>query len=117
MSELEELVYTAKNWLNGIEDGSLHLSDAFHQASEMDATLVFLMTRYLREKHKTNDTVSARVLARLVELSSMYPAFVKQCKSGEKDAIAEWFTDSYKFSEYFKNPEEFIRLIVEKLDS
>ena len=116
MADLEQLVYVSTSWLKGIEDGSLHLSDAFHQASQLDAALVFLMTRYLREKYKANDPVSTRVLARLVELSSMYPVFIKQCKIGEKDVIVEWFIDSYKFSDFFKNPEAFIQLIVEKLE-
>ena len=117
MSDLEQLIYASTSWISGIEDGSLHLADAFHQATQLDATLVFLMTRYLREKHKSNDAVSARVLSRLVELTSMYPAFVKQCKTGEKDIITEWFTESYKFSDYFKNPQDFVRLIIEKLEA
>ena len=117
MSETEHLIYTSVSWLSGFEDGSLHLSDAYHQAVQLDAALVFLMTRFLREKHKNNDVVSARVLARLVELTSMYPEFIKHCKIGEKDVITEWFLESYKFGEFFQNPEEFVRLIVEKMDS
>jgi hypothetical protein len=113
---LEKEIYDLTHWVKGLEDGSLHIADALTQAKGFDPAAVFLLTRFLREKHKNADPVSARILARIVELSTMYPEFIKICKDGDKDPISEWFMETYKFSEFFNHPEKMAELIVEKLE-
>ena len=54
------------------------------------------------------------VLGRMVELLNTYPKAVQSAREGGRDALVEWFEDTY---EYRDMPSaEFVDLIVEKLE-
>lgn len=102
--------------LEGLENGNLTTADAYNVADKLDPVLVYFVLRYLREKYPPNEPRSQGVATRLVELTSTYDSIVKKSKAGEKDVLREWFDDSYTTREFFNEPEEFISMIVEKIE-
>ena len=75
-----------------------------------------LTFKYLRKKYPPSRPEAAGVVGRLVDLSGTYPKVVEMVKEGEEDPMCEWFEDTYTYREYFDSPEDFIELIVNKLE-
>lgn len=102
--------------LTGLEDGKLDVKDCFTIAEELDDVILSLMVRYLRKKYPSTNPAGMGVLSRLVEFTSNYPSIIKKIKQGDQDPIREWFEDTYNYHEFYHSPEEFIRLIVDKIE-
>ena len=102
--------------LLGLENGTLNTADAFNVADKRDPVLVYFILRYLREKYPAGTPSSQGVLTRILELTSTYSDLVKKAKAAEKDPMREWFDDTYSMREYFDNGEEFVEMIVDKLE-
>ena len=102
--------------LEGLEDGLLSSSDCYNIFDTLDDVLVSLIIKYLRQKYPPTQPDAAGVMGRIVELSSTYPKVVEKVKSGDADPITEWFEDSYTYRDYYSDPEEFISLVVNKLE-
>ena len=102
--------------LIGIEEGTLPSSDCYNIIAQLDEVLVSLVVRYLRKKYPPTRPEAAGVVGRLVDLTGTYPIVVKKVKDGEDDPISEWFDDTYAFRDFYSTPEEFIELIVNKLE-
>lgn len=102
--------------LRGLEDGTLKSQDAYQIASKRDPIMLYFVLRYLREKHPASSPQSTGVNQRLLELSGTYPDVVAMAKKGEKDAMREWFDDTYAMREFFSDSEKFVDLIIDKLE-
>lgn len=102
--------------IRGIENGNLPPNDAHQIASKRDPVLVYFALRYLRERHPPSNPSSSGVVQRLVELTSTYPDVMELAKKGEKDVMREWFDDTHTIREFFGKEDEFVDLIVDKLE-
>ena len=102
--------------LSGLENGNLTAADAFNLAEKRDPVVVHLVLRYLREKYPPSQPSGAGVAKRLVELTSTYDKIVAMSKKGEKDSVTEWFVDTHNMREFFSTPDQFVDLIVEKIE-
>ncbi len=105
-----------KRLLHGIENGTLSSADAFTIADKRDPVLIYMILRYLRDKHPTVGGQATGVASRVLELSSTYDGIVRMAKKGEKDPISSWFHDTYTTRDFFKDPDGFIDVIVEKIE-
>jgi hypothetical protein len=103
--------------LSGLENGSLPASDIYQLASNIDPVLIHWIFRYLREKYPVSNQASAGVLKRILDLTTDFPDLVKKAKKGEADLITEWFSESYSIRDYFRNGDELLDLLVDKMDS
>ena len=104
----------AKRLLSGVEDGRVNTSELASLVDDADPALVYLIFTWLRERYR-NDPAADGVIGRLVTLSNAYAAVPRKVKEGESDPIARWFEDTYSYREL--GSDEFIALIVEKLES
>ncbi|MCX6104359.1 MAG: hypothetical protein NTY08_00825 [Proteobacteria bacterium] len=102
--------------LSGLENGNLTAADAYNLAEKRDPVMIHLVMRYLREKYPSTQAAAEGVSRRLIELTSTYDKVVSMSKKGEKDSITEWFTESHSMGEFYDAPEQFIDLIVEKIE-
>jgi hypothetical protein len=107
----------AEYLLSGIENGTLNHEKAAQTAESMDPALLYFVIRYLREKYPPSEPTSQGVTERLLQLTSTHPSVVKRMKEGEKDSMVEWFNDSYSIRSFLKDHEEYLKLIVDKLES
>lgn len=101
--------------LIGLEDGVLDANDSYLIAEKLDPVLVALVVKFLRKKYKGRPEESG-IITRILEVSKVYSEFVKKIQEGESDPIYEWFEETYDFKTYYQKPEEFIEVIVEKLE-
>ena len=113
---LDHIVRESFRFLDGIESGSLNGADAYQIADDMDPFLLYAIFQYLRAKYPATNPSSQGVLSRMVELSSTYPEIVTKVKKGEGDVLTEWFEDTYSTSEFYADPEGYLRILVEKLE-
>jgi hypothetical protein len=102
--------------LLGLENGTMSSADAFNIADKRDPVLVYFVIRYLREKYPPTDPQSQGVIQRLVELTGTYDSIVKACKEGEADPMQEWFDDTYSMRDFFSDADNFVDVVVEKLE-
>ena len=102
--------------IRGIENGNLLTVDAYQIATNRDPVLVYFALRYIRERYPASHPNSTGVLARLVELTKTYPDVMELSRKGEKDVMREWFDDTHTVREFFGKEEEFVDLIVDKLE-
>jgi hypothetical protein len=102
--------------LGGLENGTLTTADAFNIADKRDPLLVYFVFRFLREKYPATNASSQGVVERLVALTATYSDLVKKVKAAEHDPVREWFDDAYNMRQYFEKEDEFIEMIVEKIE-
>ena len=114
---MERLISEAMRLLEGLENGTMDTAAAYLLIEKQDPIVVYFIIRYLREKYKKMGDQSSGVLNRLVELSSTYTEIVKISRDGEKDIMREWFDETYKISDFYNDPEGYITIIIEKLES
>ena len=107
----------AKRLLSGLENGTVTASDGAFIVESIDPVLVYLIVKYLREVYPASDPAATSVLERVVDLTSQSRVFVKKSKEGEQDPISRWFESEYVFRDYRGRGDEFIDLIVDKLES
>ena len=102
--------------LEGLESGTMNASDAYNIAKEREPILLYFIFRYLRDRYNGSDPASAGVVQRMVELTGTYDDLVRMNKEAETDPMVEWFDDTHSVRE-FKNGEEYLDLIIDKLES
>ena len=107
----------AVRFLAGIEASTMSANDAYQVIEKIDPILLYFVVRYLRDKYPAGNPASQPVIEKLVELTSTYPELVKHMKEAEQDPMREWFDDTYNMRDFFSTPEEFVHLIVDKLES
>lgn len=113
---IEHITRQGYRLLEGLETGHLSGADAYNIATDLDPVLLCIVFRYLRERYGA-DPQGQGVLQRLLELSKTYPALVQQAKAAESDVVVEWFDDTYSVKDFYSDPEELVRMVVDKLES
>ena len=106
----------ALRFLNGLEAGTLSSSDAYNIVKDKDPVLVYFLLRYLKDKYSASQPEAPAIMARVLELTSTYDDIKKMLRTGEKDAMREWFDDSHSIREFNRNAEGFVDLIIDKLE-
>ncbi len=111
--ELRDALY----FLEGVENGNLPLQTIAKAAEPCDPLIIYMVFRFLRERYPAHDAQATGVVERLVNLTTDYPELVKKAQTGERDPLKEWFDESYAMRQFFANPEEMLKLVLEKIDS
>lgn len=102
--------------LTGVEDGTLSAMDSYNIANKIDYVMTSLIVKYLRKKYPATNQASSGVIGRLVDLTGTYPQVVQLVKKGEDDPISEWFEETYSYRDFYDKPEEFVSLIIDKIE-
>lgn len=102
--------------LKGLEEGTITAADAYTVADKQDPVLVYFVLRFLREKYPASNPQSEGVTRRLLELTQTYPDVVKMSQAGEDDVITDWFNENYSVGEFYDDQEQFVSMIVEKIE-
>ncbi len=103
----------ARHLVESIELGRIDIWDTFRLIEAADATLVYFVFTWLRSRY-ANDPSGDGVMARMVQICQEHPATLRIIKKGEQDALVRWFEDAHEYRDF--NRDEFITLIVEKLE-
>ena len=111
----EMLIREVNHFMDIIEEGNSELSNAYNQLLEFDPLLTHFLLRYLHDKHPITDR-NAGPGRRLLELVTTYKDIARLANPPKNEPIIEWFEDSYNVKDFFTNREEFVSLIVEKLE-
>ena len=102
--------------LRGLEAGGLSVAEARVIAETLDPVLIHFVVRYLRESYPASHPAATAVLARVVKLTSAYPAIVAKIKEGEQDSVSVWFEAEHSFAQFRGRGRELIEIIVDKLE-
>ncbi len=103
--------------LAGLEDGVSSVADAYSASQNIDPVLSYIIVSYLRGCYPASDPAASSILERVVRMTSTYPAFVAQCRQGERDPIAQWFEQEHEYREYRGRGEAVIALVLDKINS
>lgn len=103
----------ARRILEGIEYGTMTPRESWTLIQGADPTLVYFLITWLRTRY-ARDPAAEAVIGRIVALVQAHPEVQQIMKTGEDDPIVEWFEDSYGYKEM--SADEFVRLVVEKLE-
>jgi hypothetical protein len=104
----------AARLLDGIENGSLSAEETVPLLIQADPALVYMIFAWLRVRYHPGHSASEGVLGRIVEVCTANSKVAQMARSGEKDAIVEWFEETYEYRDLDR--QEFISMIVEKLE-
>ena len=102
--------------LEGIEDNKLDHEKVAKYIMDLDPVIVYFILRVLREKYPASNPASTGVLERLVNVLNTHPEVLKRSRAGEKDAVTEWFLESYELRSYFSKTEELFQMLNDKID-
>lgn len=112
--EFEHERREARRLLDGIENGTMTAAESWTAIGRAEPVLVYLIVTWLRVRYD-NDPASDGVFGRLAAILQAYPAFAGIMKDGEADSLVEWFEDGYHYRDL--SADEFLRIVVEKLES
>ena len=115
--DMNSQIRESVRFLEGLEAGTLSTGDAFIVLDQLDDVLINLMFNYFRKKASRDPDQYGGLTERLLDLSSTYPELITRMNNGAKDPVVEWFMETYSFNSFYNEPEEFITIIVEKLES
>lgn len=99
--------------LEGIELGTMESGETHSHLRDADPTLIYFMFKWLRKRYHEHEAAEG-VLGRLSDVCNEYRDLTRRAKEGEDDPVVGWFEGSYKYKDL--TAEEFIELIVEKLE-
>ena len=105
-----------KRILSAIEGGMTSVADIYKMVEDQDPSLVYFVVKYLRKKYPPTHQAADAITSRIVELTGTYDDVRDLYQKGEKDILTEWFEDNYSWGEFRDRPEEFIDLIIEKIE-
>jgi hypothetical protein len=97
-----------------VENGTLPIADTKPLMEEADPALVYLLFGWLRARYHSGHSASEGVLGRIVALCSSSSVIARKVRSGEQDAIVQWFEETYAYRDLDRDA--FISLIVDKLE-
>ena len=103
--------------LDGLENGTLSAADAFAASQSTDPVLSYVVISFLRACYPASDPAATSVLDRVVQLTSTYPAFVRQCKKGQDDSVSHWLEEEHPYTNYRGRGADLIAIVSDKLDS
>ena len=100
--------------LMGIVEGTEMPEDLFPHFEAADPVLVYFLFKWIKKHYHRDHDDSDYVRGNLKDLTNSYRSLTRKAKGGEEDPLVEWFEGTYRYSEL--GPDEFIDLIVEKLE-
>ena len=112
----ESEIREATRLLGGIESGTMSATDAFNIMNKQDPVLNYFIMRFLREKYPASNPSSEGVLSRIVEITSTYTDLVSKMKKAEMDSLRHWFDDTYEMRDFYSKQDQFVELLVEKVE-
>jgi len=101
--------------LQAIENGSLPVAQIRQLVEAADPALVYLVCTWLRQRYGGDHPAAEGVIGRLVELADGPGGVNEKMKEGKGDPVSLWFEEDHEYRELAA--EEFIRLVVDKLES
>ncbi len=104
----------ALSLLLAIENGSLCGTEAGYRLDDTDPALVYLIFTWLRSRYGRDHPAAAGVIGRLVEITNGHNSVKAKMREGKADPVIAWFEEAYSYSHF--NAEEFIALVIEKLE-
>jgi hypothetical protein len=104
----------AMHLLQAIEDGRKPPADLAQLLEDADPALAYLTLQWLRAHYPPGHSAAEGVLGRIVATLSERPSVTRHVKSGERDAIAQWFEEAYDVRELDR--EAFVDTVVDKLE-
>ncbi len=107
----------AERLLAGLESGMMETGTAQAIAEDLDPVMIYVIVNFLRATYPASDPAAHAVLERVVAMTSKDPTIIRNCKTGEQDPIAQWFSSEYSFREFRGRGPELIALIADKLES
>ncbi|MCB9229093.1 MAG: hypothetical protein H6618_05730 [Deltaproteobacteria bacterium] len=102
-------------FLKAIEEGGLPEEEAYNIVVKFDPLLTHFLLRYLKEKHPVTES-STGPGERLLDLLRVYPDISRLAAPPGGEPMLEWFDDSYSMKTFFRDPDRFVDLIVDKMD-
>ena len=106
---------TAARLLDAIENGTLSNDQTVPLLRDADPALVYFIFAWLRVRYHAGHSAAEGVLGRIVGVCSASSTIAQKARTGEKDPIVAWFEETYEYRDFDRD--EFITLIVEKLES
>ncbi|RLB47228.1 MAG: hypothetical protein DRJ42_25855 [Deltaproteobacteria bacterium] len=104
----------ALHLLQGIENGTMSISEAAHLIDEADPALVYLLLTWLRSHYGGDHPAAEGVIGRLVELTGKHAGVKASMREGKADSIVAWFEEEHSYREF--SATGFVALVVEKLE-
>ncbi|MDD9934793.1 MAG: hypothetical protein OXT09_14385 [Myxococcales bacterium] len=105
----------AMHLLQGVENGTLRISEAARLVEEADPALVYLLLTWLRSHYGGDHPAAAGVLGRLVELNSAHGSVRARMREGKADPVVAWFEEEHGYRDF--GAADFVDLVVDKLES
>jgi hypothetical protein len=103
----------ARRILEGIENGTMTPHESWALIQDADPTLVYFIITWLRSYYAGSPAADA-VVGRVVALVKAYPEVQSMMRTGEADAIVDWFEDAYTYRDF--TADQFVDVVVEKLE-
>ncbi|MBC60931.1 MAG: hypothetical protein CMP11_00590 [Zetaproteobacteria bacterium] len=113
----QHLVRDISRFLDSIELGNVTTNDAFHLADSFDDLITYFLLRYLREKYPAK-AGSVGASERLISLLTHNGGQIAKKALPPKGEVifVEWFDENYEMKSFFKNRNDFVTLILDKLE-
>lgn len=107
-------IRAAAHLLAVVENGSHSVSQMRMLYEEADPALVYLIFSWLRAHYPPSHSAYDGVIGRIAEVCGSSSAVARKVRAGEQDPIVSWFEETYEYRGLSRD--EFIRLVVEKLE-
>lgn len=100
--------------LRDLESGALRGDAAAHRLGSVDPALIHFIFTWLRHRYGGDHPAAAGVIGRLVEITQGNNRVEALIREGRADPVVAWFEEAHEYRDL--RAEEFIELIVEKLE-
>ena len=101
--------------IEAIDNGGLPPADVYTIMRDFDPLYSYFLLKFLRDKNPV-DEYSSGGGERLLQLVGTYDDLSKLLKKSPDDPMIEWFEDSYTTRQFFDKPEDYVRIIVDKME-
>lgn len=112
--EFEHERREARRLLEGLENGTMTAAESWNLIDRAEPVLVYFIFTWLRTRY-AHDPASDGVVGRIATVLRAYPRIVRIIDDGKADSLVEWFEDGYRYGDL--SSDDFIRIVVEKLES
>lgn len=103
-------------FLVGLESGNLPASDLHAITVDLDPINIYFIVKYLRHQYGPGHPDAQGITTRLVELTNTYDDIKKAVRGYDSDPLNEWFEDDLNLADYRDKQEDFIEVLVEKIE-
>ena len=107
-------IRVATHLLTAVENGSHSVTQMRMLYEDADPALVYLLFSWLRAHYPPSHSAYDGVIGRIAEVCGSSSVVARKVRAGEQDPIVSWFEETYDYRGLGRD--EFIRLVVEKLE-